>query len=123
MSRAGGMPGFQEMPPPFEVSVVTGWNARCIRFSRLPVGTELCGDPGLIALRESELDMVRKYVRAAIDAGLLDWLFLAIGILLIGLGVAYADLRAGSGAGEMPDGILRTGVAEDGSLAAGTRPH
>ena len=67
--------------------------------------------------------MVRKYVQAARDAGVLDWIFLAVGILMIGLSVAYADLRPGTGGRSMPEGGLQTGEIQDGLKLHATRPH
>lgn len=62
--------------------------------------------------------MVRKFARAARDAGVLDWLFLAIGILVIGLGVAYADFRPGTGTRKALNGASESGLA-----TSGARPH
>ena len=57
--------------------------------------------------------MVRKYVRAARDAGILDWVFLAIGILTIGLGVAYAGPQRETDARNVPADARTAGDAGD----------
>ena len=95
---------------------VRGFAARLLK---MPSPTaEYSRVPGMVALRGSETSMVRKYVRAARDAGVLDWIFLAVGILVIGLGVAYADLRPATDAGDAPNGDPETWLA-----ISAARPH
>ena len=49
-----------------------------------------CGGAGSGVLRKSEKNMVRRSVLAVRIAAILDWVFLAIVVLILGLGVSCA---------------------------------
>ena len=51
---------------------------------------EECSEPGSSVLHRSEKKMVRSCVLAARNTAILDWVFLAIVVLVLGFGVSNA---------------------------------